>query len=49
MKRRFLYALAVCRRYAQTEVGEKRLVAALTTMSVVFVLDVVLLFIGCVL
>ena len=46
MKRRFYYALAVARRYANTPHGEKKIVLTMTVASIVFALDVTLLIVG---
>lgn len=46
MKRRFLYALAKMRRYANTPKGERVVVRTLTVLSGVCVLDVVVFLIG---
>ena len=46
MKYRLLRKLVLARRWANTEVGERRIVRTLTTLSVVLIIDIVLLIIG---
>lgn len=46
MKRNLYYRLAQMRRCANTPKGEKRIVATLTTMTIVLAADVVLLVAG---